>query len=37
MYINFGFLEDKIKQLEIRKITLIQSLKLIEKPVESTT
>ncbi|CAI6372751.1 unnamed protein product [Macrosiphum euphorbiae] len=29
--VNFGFLEDTIKQLETRKMTLVQSLGLIEE------
>lgn len=29
--VNFGFLEDTIKQLETRKMTLVQSLELIEE------
>lgn len=32
--VNFGFLEDTIKQLEIRKMTLVQILGLIEEVVK---
>jgi len=34
--VNFGFLEDTIKQLETRKITLVQSLGLIEEAEKCT-
>jgi len=34
MSVNFGFLKETIKQLEIRKMTLIQSLELIEEAVK---